>query len=97
MSMGTNTNANAVIIPPFGSAEYTLIMERNLFDLEVYKYAELLFQEQSTFVEGVPVGYWLEDATCSACDEEERMERKSQMFLEAQDGESLPTSNIRRG
>mmetsp|Transcript_33852 Transcript_33852/g.49369 ORF Transcript_33852/g.49369 Transcript_33852/m.49369 type:complete len:590 (+) Transcript_33852:154-1923(+) len=95
MSMGTNTNANRVIIPPFGSEDYNLVLEKNLFDLEIYKYAELLFQEQSAFVEGVPVGYRLEDATCSVCDEEEQLERESQMFPDEQSGE-LPSMNLRR-
>ena len=52
-----------------GTAAYNFISFCNKFDMQMYKYVEALFEEQTHCLVGVsmPGGFWLYGESCSKC------------------------------
>ena len=51
-----------------GDPAWELLAQQNNFDLKLYEYIETLFEEQESFVQGLPDDFRNVDATCCKCD-----------------------------
>lgn len=51
-----------------GTLSYELLASFNKFDIQLYNYIEILFEEQADFTKSYPDGYRLVDASCCVCD-----------------------------
>jgi hypothetical protein len=51
-----------------GTLSYELLASYNKFDMQLYNYIEILFEEQADFTKSYPDGYRLVDASCCVCD-----------------------------
>ena len=67
-TVGTNVNRKKIETPT--DDIYTLIAQQNIFDIELYKYIEQLFQEQEEFIKDIPKDFRLVNAECSKCADE---------------------------
>lgn len=65
---GSNSNkANKKDKPEPGSEDWELLAWQNQYDLQLYEYIEVLFQEQAQFVADIPADFRNIDATCCKC------------------------------
>ncbi len=78
-TVGTNTNRKKIETPT--DDIYTLIAQQNIFDIELYKYIEQLFQEQEEFVKDIPKDFRLVNAECSKCADETDDDKVSSPYL----------------
>mmetsp|Transcript_31411 Transcript_31411/g.46318 ORF Transcript_31411/g.46318 Transcript_31411/m.46318 type:complete len:634 (-) Transcript_31411:315-2216(-) len=69
MSGGSNSNSkNKKEKPKPGDEVWDLFAAQNVYDLQLYEYVETLFEEQESFVEGIPDDFRKIDGTCCKCD-----------------------------
>lgn len=69
-TIGTNANRNKIKVPSESDIVYDLIARQNVFDIELYKYIEMLFEEQEEFVKDIPKDYRFVNAECNKCEED---------------------------
>jgi len=55
-------------VPPPGTPAYNFILSHNKFDMQLYKYAESLFDEQARLVTDIEGGFRFHEASCSKCE-----------------------------
>ena len=67
--MGGGANSNKANKKPVeeGSEAWNLLAHQNNFDLPLYQYIEQLFDEQESFVAGMPERFRMVDSTCCKC------------------------------
>lgn len=69
LSSGSNANKNKMEKPKPGSKDYELLAWQNQYDIALYRYIEILFDQQETFVTAIPDLFRLTGATCCKCEQ----------------------------
>mmetsp|Transcript_2948 Transcript_2948/g.3460 ORF Transcript_2948/g.3460 Transcript_2948/m.3460 type:complete len:604 (-) Transcript_2948:95-1906(-) len=64
---GSNSNKNKIDKPQSGSEAYDLLAWQNNYDIPLYEFIEILFDEQETLLVDIPEKFRLKDATCCKC------------------------------
>lgn len=67
LSKGSNINEHKEEVAIPGTTTYQLLVSLNQLDLQLYRYIEVLFDQQAAFVSSKNDGYRLEGATCCKC------------------------------
>jgi len=76
----TNRNENPVEVPPEGTPSYEALNWQLLYDIQIYKRAMELFEEQSALVADKRTDIRLVDATCSVCKEKQLARTQGDSF-----------------